>query len=275
MDNLPQLATVADRYGVLLCDIWGVVHNGREAHPAACEALVRYRQGGGVVVLITNSPRPSADVVQQLATLKVPEAAWDAVVTSGDATRFALKTHAAGPVYHLGPERDAPLHTGLGLHFTSDLAAASLISCTGLFDDEHETPDAYREMLAQAKTHNLPMVCANPDVVVHRGDQLIYCAGALAELYAEMGGKVILAGKPHPPIYDLARQAAQQHGATESAQILALGDGLMTDIKGANDQGLDVVLVTGGLARDLSADELTAKMQTADLHATYVMPALR
>lgn len=273
MKSLSTLADLHGQYDVLLCDIWGVVHNGRQAHTSAITALQQFRANGGGVVLITNSPRPRGDVETQLDTIGVPNKCWDALITSGDATRFVLQSHAPGPVFHLGPDRDRGLYDALPLTFTNSLADATIISCTGLYDDTSEGPDDYRDVLTQAKKQNLPMICANPDVVVHRGDDLIYCAGALAELYNTIGGQVILAGKPHTPIYQLSFDAAAKAGHTidDKSRVLVIGDGLQTDIKGANDQDLDCMLITGGLARDMTAADIQTTLDKDNLRCQYIM----
>ena len=242
------LAALTDRYDVLLCDVWGVIHNGREAFPEACQALARYRAQGGEVLLISNAPRPAAGVVEQLDRLGVGREAYSLVVTSGDATRRLLAARAPGPAWKLGPARDDPLYDGLGLQF-SDLDAAAFIACTGPFDDEAETPEDYRARFVAATARGLPMICANPDIVVQRGDKLIYCGGALAQLYEALDGQVLMAGKPHALIYGLAlAEAARLKGApVERARVLCIGDGPRTDLRGANAQGLDALFIAAGI----------------------------
>jgi HAD superfamily hydrolase (TIGR01459 family) len=242
------LSQIADRYDVLLCDVWGVIHNGREHFPDACAALQRYAAGGGTVVLISNAPRPSADVHAQLDALGVPRGAWQAFVTSGDATRTLLAARAPGPAWAIGPERDAVLYQGLGLAFAGPREAA-FIACTGPYDDTRETPEDYRDRLAICAGRGLEMICANPDRVVRRGDVLTYCGGALAELYETLGGPVVMAGKPFAPIYDLAlAEAAKLLGRpVDRARVLCVGDGVGTDVKGADAQGLDCLFIVSGI----------------------------
>ena len=242
------LSALVGAYDVLLSDVWGVIHNGREAFPVPCAALARWRAEVGPVILISNSPRPHGPVATQLDGLGVPREAWSALITSGDATRGLLAERTPGPVYAIGPERDAPLYEGLGLAFT-DLEHAAFISCTGPVDDDIETPEDYRGLLTRAAALQLPMICANPDKVVQRGDRLIYCGGALAELYETLGGQVIMAGKPHAPIYaaSLARAEALLGRPLDPKRVLAIGDGVATDIAGANAQGLDALYVAGGI----------------------------
>lgn len=243
------LSDIADAYDVLLCDVWGVVHNGRTPYPRAMEALSAYRQGGGAVVLISNAPRPCSDVIDQLDRIGVPRAAWQAVTTSGDATIAELKKRAPGPAWAIGPERDQGVYEGTGVTLTDRPDEAAFVSCTGLFDDEADQPEDYRPAFREAARRGLEMVCANPDRVVHRGQDLIWCAGALADVYAEEGGPVVMAGKPFGPIYDLAlEQAAGLLGRDiDRARVLCVGDGLPTDVLGANAQGLDCLFVAGGI----------------------------
>jgi HAD superfamily hydrolase (TIGR01459 family) len=247
-ERISGLSAIAERYDVMLCDVWGVVHNGRESFPRALEAMTRFRAERGPVVLITNAPRPREPIVEQLDDLRVPRTAWSQLVTSGDATRALLAERAPGPVWALGPDRDWPLYAGLGLE-ASDLDPAAFICCTGPFDDERETPEDYRERFVGAVARGLEFICANPDIVVQRGDTLIYCAGALAQLYATLGGRVLTAGKPYPAIYDLALAEAQAllGAPVDRRRVLCVGDGLPTDIRGANGQGLDALFVANGI----------------------------
>ena len=240
---LPGLAALAGRYDVLLCDVWGVIHNGVASFPAACAALTRWRAEVGPVVLITNAPRPEANVAVMLGRLEVPRTAWSAIATSGDVSRDLLAARAPGPAFRIGPAKDDPLFEGLGLAWSGPEAAA-FVACSGPNDEVNERPDDYRGVLGLAAERGLPMICANPDIVVQRGEALIYCAGALARLYEELGGEVIQAGKPFAPIYDLAFAKA---GGPERSRMLAVGDGLATDLKGARDQGLDALFVADGV----------------------------
>ena len=244
---IERLDDLAAPYAAILCDVWGVVHNGVRAFPQACGALARMREQGRRVVLLTNAPRLSSGVIAQLRGLGVPDDAWDAVVTSGDVTRDLI---AEGPrrVFHLGPDRDLQLFDGLDVELVEEFEAAAVI-CTGLFDDETETPEDYAEMLMRFRSRNLPMVCANPDIVVERGDRMIWCSGALARDYGQMGGRTLIAGKPHAPIYSaaMARLNELPGEPVERKDVLAIGDGMLTDIKGAVDAGIDVLFVSGGI----------------------------
>jgi HAD superfamily hydrolase (TIGR01450 family) len=283
LPTLGRLADLAGRYDVLLCDVWGVIHNGREAFPEPCGALARWRETVGPVVLISNAARPSPEVTAQLDELGVPRAAYSAIVTSGDVTRRLLAERAPAPAYSIGPERGAPLYEGTGVVF-APLDRAAFISCTGLVDDDVETPEDYRTLLTRAAALQLPMICANPDKVAPRGERLVYCGGALAELYASLGGETIMAGKPFAPIYReaLARGAELKGGPLDPARILAVGDSVATDIAGANAQGLDVLFVVGGIhgaeTRDaqgrLDAAAAERLLAASGAHAAYAMDAL-
>lgn len=246
---IQRIEPLARGYDVLLCDIWGVVHNGVAAFPEACDALSRFRGSGGTVILVTNAPRASAAVVRILDRMNVAHAVYDAIVSSGDVTRGIVGRRAGQRIFHLGPERDHSIFTGLDATF-APLEAADYVVCSGLFDDTIETPDSYRDMLAAMRQRALFMLCANPDVVVERGDTLVYCAGALADAYAALGGDVLYCGKPHAPIYDmaLATAASLRGGRIPSRdRVLAIGDFVRTDLKGAAAFGLDVMFVTSGL----------------------------
>jgi HAD superfamily hydrolase (TIGR01459 family) len=243
-----RLSDLVDGVEVILSDIWGVVHNGLEAFPVACEALHRFRQRGGTVILITNAPRPADSVQRQLRKLGVADETYDAIVSSGDLTRLFVSEHPGKKMFWLGPERDNSIYRGLD-PVISPLEEADYIVCTGLFDDETESAEDYRAMMLQARERKLPLICANPDIVVERGDRLIYCAGAIAELYRELGGEVIFYGKPHRPIYERAMMLAAQHRGHAAAldRVLAIGDSVRTDLTGALGFGIDCLFVTRGI----------------------------
>jgi HAD superfamily hydrolase (TIGR01459 family) len=254
---IPHFAAMAPHYDVVLCDVWGVVHNGVTAFPHALDALMRTRARGAAVVLITNAPRPSTVVARQLEKLNVPREAYDAIVSSGDVTRAVIESRQGQSVFHLGPERDNSIFSGLDVRF-APLESADYVVCSGLDNDDVETPENYRARLETMLARNLFMVCGNPDVVVERGDHMVYCAGSIADLYATMGGKVLYAGKPYRPIYDMAlnkAQAASGHRAVPS-RILAIGDSVRTDLKGARTVGVDFLFVTSGIhAEELGGRE--------------------
>jgi HAD superfamily hydrolase (TIGR01459 family) len=243
-----RLSDLVDGVEVILSDIRGVVHNGLVSFPAACEALHTYRQRGGTVILITNAPRPADSVQRQLRKFGVADETYDAIVSSGDLTRNFVAGHPGKKMFWLGPDRDSSIHRGLDAAM-APLEQADYIVCTGLFDDETESAEDYRAMMLQAREHKLPLICANPDIVVERGDRLIYCAGAIAELYRELGGEVIFYGKPHRPIYERAMAlAAERRGEPTSLdRVLAIGDSVRTDLTGALGFGIDCLFLTRGI----------------------------
>ena len=253
---LPGLSSLAENYDVVLCDIWGVVHNGKANYAPACAALANFRRRGGTVVLVTNAPRPFPPILEQLKRLAVPDETFDAVVTSGDVTLGFIEARGNAPLHHIGPQRDLSLfeilteQSGLKPPLVS-LEEADYVVCTGLFHDECETPADYEPSFATMLRRKLDFISANPDLVVHVGQTELYCAGALAQRYEELGGRVLQAGKPFAPIYDRALELARERrGMTiDKSRVLAIGDALRTDIRGAVDQGLDALFVSHGIHR--------------------------
>jgi len=250
---LSGFSEITDRFDLCLCDIWGVVHNGVAAHQDACDALVAMRERGVSVVLVTNAPRPRREIEVQLARFAVPEAAYDAIVTSGDVCRALIEERSGEPVFMLGPDRDLPLIAGLDAPRVSP-ADARYVLCTGLFDDETETAETYAGLFADLVARDLVMICANPDLVVDRGGKIVPCAGSLALAYEQIGGTVIYAGKPHRPIYEMALHIAEARRGkpVPPDRICAIGDAIRTDIAGANAFGAASVMVLAGIhAQDL------------------------
>jgi HAD superfamily hydrolase (TIGR01459 family) len=245
---IPHFSALASGYDVILSDVWGVVHNGLRSFPEPCEALTRARAGGAAVILITNAPRPNEAVIRQLDRLSVPHEVYDGLVSSGDVTRNVIQSRPGQTIFHIGPERDHSIFTGLDLRF-APLETADYVVCSGLFDDEKDTPDDYRERLAAMIARKLFMLCGNPDVVVERGDRLVYCAGAIADIYASMGGEVLYAGKPYRPIYELALAKAEAvfGRKVDLRRVLAIGDSVRTDLAGAHAFGVDCLFVTAGI----------------------------
>lgn len=280
--RISGLSALAADYDAVLCDVWGVLHNGVAAFPKACEALVKWREGGGKVVLLTNAPRPAGPIHEQLARLGVPREAYDDLLTSGDVTREMLMARPERAILHLGPDRDLSLYEDLPIELVDD-AHAEAIVVTGLADDTRETPEDYRDRLAALAARRLPLICANPDIVVQRGVQRVWCAGALARVYEEFGGEIALIGKPYPPVYEEARLrlSAVTGRPYDHLRVLAIGDGLATDIRGACGQKLDVLFVTAGIhgadfgpldAPDLKRVEI--RLMDEDLSVTAVVPRL-
>jgi len=247
---IDSIAEIGTAYDAWLVDIWGVMHNGVRAYPAAVEATRRFRDQGGIVVLLSNSPRPASSLQAQLTKFGVAGTSYDATISSGDLTRHELAKHAGTRVFHLGPERDLPIFAGLDIERV-EASEAEFVVCTGLFDDETETPDDYQDLLRDFAGRKLTMLCANPDRMVERGHHLVYCAGALAEVYEALGGSVIYAGKPYLPIYELALETIADLAGkpVPRRRILAIGDGVHTDMAGAADFGLDAVFVASALHR--------------------------
>ncbi|MCB8820438.1 TIGR01459 family HAD-type hydrolase [Microvirga rosea] len=257
--NLPVLVDglepMAGRYELILCDVWGVLHNGVRAFTPASDALVRFRQNGGRVVLVSNAPRPGASVGTQLDGFGVPRRAYDAIVTSGDLTRLAIEERIAQVVHHIGPPRDMPMYEGLDVNF-GPIDEADYVVCSGFENDERETVEDYRSTLEAMRARNLLMVCANPDLVVERGNVIVPCAGTIALAYEEIGGRVFYAGKPHAPIYERAITVGARLKGQDipKNRVLAIGDAIRTDIAGAAGYGIDSLLV----ARGIHAEELKA-----------------
>jgi HAD superfamily hydrolase (TIGR01459 family) len=247
------LSEIAHLHDALICDVWGVVHDGHRHHPAAAEALYRFKEKHGPVVLLTNAPRVPSEVAAQCSSYGLPPDCYDAIVSSGGAARDELARRAAAktlPLYYIGPDRDLAMIAGLDIRRTG-IAEAEVALAIGLRDDMNETPADYDGELAAMRERGLTMLCANPDLVVHRGEKLLYCAGSLAKAYEDLGGAVIYYGKPHLPVYQSALQAvalaAQAANRQSPQKPLAVGDGLLTDIKGANQAGLDVLFIADGV----------------------------
>ena len=281
--RINALSDISSAYDAILCDVWGVLHNGVQAFPTAHQSLSQYRQSrSGAVVLVTNAPRPNPPIALQLDDLGVARSAYDQIVTSGDVTIDAILRTQGDKAYHLGPERDRNIFDDLPISLV-EADAADFIVCTGLFDDITETPDDYRAEFERLVPKGLPMICANPDLVVHRGGQEVYCAGALAQLYEELGGFVEINGKPHAPIYRAAleRLKTVTPAPIEPSRILAIGDAFRTDVKGAVDAGFDCLLITSGIHKNLfgPADQpeptrVHEELAAAGLGAVAFMPTL-
>ena len=254
---ISSLAEISERYDALFVDLWGCVHNGVVALPEAVAALQAYRAKGGKVVLVTNSPRPRAGVKKQLVHFGVPDDAWDTIATSGDSARAAMFRGAVGnKVYFIGQPGEEKFFEPIGvIKDPVDIKMVPLDQATGIVctgpRDPMADPDTMRGEFLMAKQLGLPLLCANPDIVVDRGDVREWCAGALAQLYTEMGGESLYFGKPHPPIYDLARRRLMELGVDVSDNgILAIGDGVLTDIAGAMGEDIDSLFISGGLAAE-------------------------
>lgn len=283
---LPGLSAIAGDYDTVFCDIWGVIHNGRQHFPPAYEALKHFKAEHGPVILISNSPRPNDNLTAQLASLGIMDDGFSAVISSGDATREYLKQFApSGPAWRIGDPREQALYDGIDIDLGGTPETATFISCSSPYDDETDTLDRYEADFAIAAKRKLVMICANPDKVVQRGDKIIMCAGSLADLYVSLGGEVIMAGKPYAPIYELCYAALETLTGKphDKRRILAIGDGLPTDVLGANGQGLDLVFIAAGIHAIEATDDagtldplLLKKLLDAQAaEAKYVAEALR
>ena len=274
---LESLAEISAQYDALFCDLWGCVHDGMRAFPEAVAALRAYKAQGGIVVLVTNSPRPRASVARQLDRMGVPADCWDVIATSGDSARAAMFAGVVGQkIWHIGEPQDLSFFEPMALLDSPvtielvPLAEAEGIVCTGPFDPMAE-PSVMRPEFLLAKSRGLKLLCANPDIVVDRGDTREWCAGALARLYTEMGGESLYFGKPHTPIYDLARRRLSQLGHDiANARILAVGDGIFTDVQGGMGENIDTLFISGGLAR---AETGTAEQPDPALLARFLTSA--
>lgn len=249
---LERAGELLARYDVLISDVWGVVHDGLWALEPACTALGAFRAAGGTVVLLSNAPAPSEQVAKLLDKKRVPRDAWDRLVTSGDVTRALIAESHHRLVYHIGWESDRSVFAGQDVELV-DEERADIVVATELFDYRTEQPEQYRPLLTRFAERGLPFVCGNPDLVVHVGEDLLPCAGALAMIYEELGGSVAWAGKPYRPAYDLAlAAAAEAHGgrSVEPGRVLVIGDAVRTDLAGARMMGFDSLFIAGGIHRD-------------------------
>jgi HAD superfamily hydrolase (TIGR01459 family) len=253
--SVPVLKRAGDlltRYDVLISDVWGVVHDGLWALEPACDALMAFRERGGTVALLSNAPGPSQQVAGLLDAKRVPREAWDRLVTSGDVTRALIAQSHHKRAYHIGWQSDRAVFEGLDVELV-DEERADIVVATELNDYRTETPEQYRPLLERFARRGLPFVCGNPDLVVHVGEDLLPCAGALATIYEQLGGSVAWAGKPYRPAYDLAlAAAADARGgrSVEPGKVLVIGDAVRTDLAGARLMGFDSLFIAGGIHRD-------------------------
>lgn len=276
-----SLSEISNNYDAVFCDIWGVIHNGKEQFPDATKALREYRANGGTIVLISNSPRPCDLIPPQLAGMGIGNDIYDAIVTSGDATIMAAQKFGQRAL-RLGPPKDDEFFARIGVEYTH-IENAEFIVCTGPRDDLNETAESYRNELNEMVSHKLPFICANPDKMVQHGDKIIPCGGALADIYEDLGGKVIMAGKPFSPIYEMTRAKAYEilGHKIDDDKILCIGDGLKTDVLGANNQNLDCLFIADGIhASELMGTDCLDEGKTVDflaknsLSAKYAMAGL-
>ena len=264
-DFVEKLSDLYPQYDMLLCDIWGVLHDGVKAHKVACEALTTFKRLGGTVVLLSNAPRPEASVSTQIEGFGVLPSCYDSIVSSGDMTRhFLEKQRSSTHVFHIGPDRDRVLFSGTGITLV-DANKAHICVCSGLKNDETEQPEDYRNALNILLERKIPMICANPDRMIERAGRFIVCAGAVAELFEQMGGAVTWFGKPYKPIYEtaLARLKRIKNAQIDPARVLAIGDSLTTDIAGALNAGIQSMLILGGIHRPQYVEDAQISMNKA------------
>lgn len=288
--TISSLSEISDRYDILYCDLWGCLHNGLEPFPNAVSALQKFRANGGYVMILTNSPRPAPSVRSQLDQISVPNDTYDGITSSGDASLLALASGLVGQkIYHIGPDKDLCFFDELPDIPNGDkiervsLEQAEGIVCTGLIDDQIDTPEDYRATLLFAKQKGIKLLCTNPDIQVDFGDRRIYCAGSIAALFTEMGGESLYFGKPHPPIYDLARNRIAEVRSFQEDRVLCVGDGINTDIQGGLGDGMDTLFITGGLAAEEfgndpanpNPDKLVDFFSQTKITPDFVMPILR
>ncbi|WP_336279587.1 TIGR01459 family HAD-type hydrolase [Bartonella sp. CB175] len=248
MNELTHIESIIEHYNAVFCDVWGVVHNGEKAFEPALKVLHKIRQMGKSVIFLTNSPRPREDVIAQLQSMNIHNGYYDAIITSGDVTRDLIRA-APRKVFFIGLQRDLVLFEGLECELVEEWEA-SVVVCSGFLKDLDATPRAYESMFHRIRARNLPFICANPDIIVHSGNQEFWCAGALARLYQQLGGEVRVAGKPHASIYNCAFEKLREMcKPMEKSNVLAIGDGLLTDVKGAVDFGLDALYIMSGIHR--------------------------
>ena len=275
MPDIPLVISIAPLGAIAVVwflDIWGVLHNGFKPYASAVEACMTFRKAGGHVVLVSNSPRPRAGVIRQLDDIGVDRQAFDDLITSGDVSRALIAELAPGPVFHIGPGRDLPLFDGLGIGLTGEGMGIAAV-CTGLYDDESETPNDYASTLQALRVNETPMICANPDITAERGGKIIYCAGAIAQAYEALGGRVRYAGKPYAPIYEAALQIASRlcGASVTKDRVLAIGDGVETDIRGASASGIRSVYIASGVHVARGVPQLEA---VRTLFATEPLPPI-
>ena len=266
---------IEDNYDALICDVWGVIHNGRELFESVNDCLVNFRSKQKPVVLLSNAPRPSKYIERMLNQLGLDRKSFNEIVTSGDLTMSVLnESHYGSKCYHIGPDRDLNIFDGVNVSRVS-FDEADFLFVTGLFDDETEDENSYSSILDEAKKRNLKLICANPDIVVQRGEKLIPCAGAIAKKYEEIGGKAINIGKPFSPIFDKAVNLIKGINENQNPRIIVIGDGLETDIKGANILKMDSLLVLGGLFASESERNIIEVLKKKNIFPSYYTEELK
>jgi HAD superfamily hydrolase (TIGR01459 family) len=269
LKEVNNFSEISNQYNALICDIWGVIHNGQELFPGINECLLNFKMLNNVVILLSNAPRPSSYVSSVLDKLGFKDECYDGIITSGDLTKKSLDEKIFGEnCYHIGPERDLNIFEGTNVNRV-DFNNSDFIFVTGLFNDEIEDENDYLDLLNSAREREMTLVCANPDLLVQRGDKLIPCAGLISKTYEEMGGKVVNIGKPFSPIFKEAIEMVKKNSKFDEHKILVVGDGLETDIKGANSIGLDSILVLGGLFSNNSKDKILESIENKGIYPNF------
>ncbi len=275
MKEIYKFSEVSEEYDALICDVWGVIHNGKELFSGINECLKNYMAKGGVIVLLSNAPRPANYVEEMLKKLGLERECYNDIITSGDLTKKSLNDNLFGNnCFHIGPDRDLNIFDDTKVKRV-DFNKADFIFVTGLFDDESEDENDYIDLLSLAKERGMTLVCANPDLLVQRGDKLIPCAGLISKKYEEIGGETINVGKPFSPIFEEAISLINKTKKIEKSRILVIGDGLETDIKGANLIGLDSLLILGGLFSNNSKDKIIESIENKQIYPSYFVNELK
>ena len=261
------LSKIAFDYDLFYIDIWGVIHNGLELNLSAIETLKKLEQNKKKFVLLTNAPRPNESVIEFLKKMGLKDY-YDKVFTSGEAALKYLKSDLNNKkFFHIGPPRDFDLFSSFKNFKETNIDLADYILCTGLFDNYDKDLDYYKTLLKEHLTKK--MICTNPDLIVDRGNIREYCAGSVAKVFENLKGEVIYFGKPYPPVYELSAE-------TRNKKVLCIGDNLNTDIKGANVQNFDALLITGGIHRNEISDKKIENLtKSYNVKVNYIQTELK
>ena len=272
--RINNFSEVYEKYDSVICDIWGVIHNGQELFSSSVDCLYDLKNKGYPIVLVSNAPRPGEEIKLMLEKMGLEKNCYDKIITSGDLTQKILNDGSLGQnCYHIGPDRDLKIFDGVGVNRVS-FDESDFIFITGLFNDEEEDENSYLPLLKKSKKRKLKLLCANPDIWVQRGSDLIPCAGAISKKYESIGGEVINIGKPFQPIFDEAMKNINSLGNGKFSSTIVIGDGIDTDIKGANDYKLDSLLTLGGLFSGQKIDEVHKVINKKKVFPTYLIEEL-
>ena len=266
MKKLNHLAEIYQKYDTYIIDLWGVIHNGVKLNPKAVEAVKNLIRGKKKVVFLSNAPRPSIEVKKFLKELKMEDQYLQNIMTSGEAAMLALQKESYGKFfYHLGPERDSSVFFKIKENKTT-LEKCNFILCTGLFENHEQDLNYYKDLLKRQTSKKL--ICTNPDLTVHRGEVEEYCAGSIAKIFEMLGGETVYFGKPYKEIYKMC------FGREE--KVIAIGDNLNTDIKGANSMKIDSIFISNGVHRSefKQESELSELYKKYKVNSNYYQPEL-